>query len=153
MKLDVEGKFFTERVVRNLHRVSREVENVASLEVFKARFDGAWMIWSSTWSADWQPSLCHRGWNLMILEVPSNPAILWFYEIIPPIQESAVWCTIWRECDILAALFSLSFLNDNILVISSIWRLSLLVFISLFEVMLYTVWTCLLGWREKRETK
>jgi len=41
MKLDVEGKFFTERVVRNLHRVSREVENVASLEVFKARFDGA----------------------------------------------------------------------------------------------------------------
>ena len=42
---------------------------------------GLWAIWSSTWSSGWQPLLWQGGWNLMILEVPSNLShsmILWF---------------------------------------------------------------------------
>ena len=37
-RLDVRGKFFTKRVV---NRLSREVVDALSLEVFKARLDGA----------------------------------------------------------------------------------------------------------------
>ena len=34
-------RFFTERVVRCWHRLTREVMDATSLEVFKARLDGA----------------------------------------------------------------------------------------------------------------
>ena len=40
-KLDVRGKLFTMRVVRCWHRLLRDVVDAPSLQVFKARLDGA----------------------------------------------------------------------------------------------------------------
>ena len=39
--LDIRGEFFTKRVVRCWHRLPREAVDAPSLEVFKARLDGA----------------------------------------------------------------------------------------------------------------
>ena len=41
-RLDLRKKFFTVRVVRRWHRLPREAVAAPSLEVSKARLDGAW---------------------------------------------------------------------------------------------------------------
>ena len=68
-RLDVSKKVFTLRVVRHWHRLPREAANAPSLEVFKARLDGA--LGNLVW---WEVSLPMAGdWNWMGFNVPSSP--------------------------------------------------------------------------------
>jgi len=50
-RLDVRGKFFTEREVRCWHRLPKELVDVLSLDMFKTRLDGALgnMVWYQIW--------------------------------------------------------------------------------------------------------
>ena len=74
-RLDVRGKFFTMRVVRCWNSCPERLWMPRpSLEVFKARLDGA--LGSLGWYYMWRllalPVM--GGWSFMILEVPSNPS-------------------------------------------------------------------------------
>ena len=65
--MDVNGKFFTGRVVRCWNRLPREAVDAPSLEVFKVRLNGALgsMVWYQIWRLVALPAA--GGWNLMIL--------------------------------------------------------------------------------------
>ena len=68
-RLDIRKKFFTVRVLRPWHRLPREAVAAPSLEVFRARLDGA--LSNLGW---WKGSPPVAGvWNWMIYTVPSNP--------------------------------------------------------------------------------
>ena len=71
--MDVKRKFFTERVVRCWNSCPERLWMLRpSLEVFKARLDGALgsLGWYYMWRLVALPVV--EGW-FMILEVPSNP--------------------------------------------------------------------------------
>ncbi|NWW55037.1 WIPF1 protein, partial [Pedionomus torquatus] len=66
--LDTRKKFFTVRVVRHWHKLSRETVDAPSLEVFQARLDEVLRTWSSgRCPCPWQ-----GGWNSMMFKVPSH---------------------------------------------------------------------------------
>ena len=68
------GKFCTWRVVRHWHRLPREAVGAPSLEVLKARLDGALgrLVWWEV-SCPWQG--VGTGWALRALPTQT---ILWF---------------------------------------------------------------------------
>ena len=55
-RLDIRGKFFTQRVVRHWNRLPKEAVDAPSLEAFKARLDVA--LGSLVW---WLATLCIAG--------------------------------------------------------------------------------------------
>jgi len=61
------------RVVRCWNGLPREAVDAPSLEVFKARLDGALGSLVYIRCGGWWPCLRWGGWSFMILEVPSNP--------------------------------------------------------------------------------
>jgi len=68
-RLHIRRKFFIMWLVRHWNRLPREAVPAPSLEVFKARLDGALsnLVW-------WKVSLAMvGGWNWMTFEVPCNP--------------------------------------------------------------------------------
>ena len=73
-RLGVRGKFFTLRAVRCWNSCPERLWMPRpSLEVFKARLDGALgsLGWYYMWRLVALPVV--GGWSFMILEVPSNP--------------------------------------------------------------------------------
>ena len=62
-------KLFTMRVVRAWHRLPREAVVIPSLEVPKARLDGA--LGSLSW---WGQPAYGRAWGSVCSEVSSNPS-------------------------------------------------------------------------------
>ena len=71
-RLDIRKKFFTVRVVRHGNRLPRRVVDVPSLEVLKARLDGA----LSNLSRGRCPCSWQGGWNS---SSPDHSKVLHFY--------------------------------------------------------------------------
>ena len=68
-RLVIKRKSFTQGLVKHWHRLPREAVGAPSLEVFKARLDGALNN-----LVRWEVSLPMAGrWNWVIFNVPSNP--------------------------------------------------------------------------------
>ena len=77
LRLDVRGKFFAMRVGRCWNSCPERLWMPRpSVEVLKARLDGA--LGSLGWSEMWRLVALRvvGGWSFLILEVPSNPTIL-----------------------------------------------------------------------------
>ena len=89
----------------------REVVDAPSLEVFKARLDGA--TWSSKWGGWWPCPV--GGWRFMILEVPSNPG--------------------WPFCDSVTMEKNNSHSSLLFLKLLPLWMMSHHISISLFHVL------------------
>ena len=70
-RLDIRKKFFTVRVMRDWHRLPREVVGDPSLETFKIRLDGA----LSTWGSCGCPCSLQGSWTRWPLQVPSNSCL------------------------------------------------------------------------------
>jgi len=75
-RLDIRKKFFTVRGVRHWNRFPREVMDVPSLAVFKARLDGA-----LSHLVQWKVTLPMAGgvgtrWSLEVLSNPNHAMIL-----------------------------------------------------------------------------
>jgi len=73
-RLDIREKFFTKGVVSCWNRLSREVVDACPWKCSKPGCVGPWAAWSSIRYEGWRPCLQQGIWNLMILEVPSNPS-------------------------------------------------------------------------------
>ena len=68
-RLDVKGKFFTEREVKCWNGLPRTVDALP-VEMFKAMLNGA--LGSLSWWVDALPMA--GGWNWMVFDVPSKPS-------------------------------------------------------------------------------
>ena len=68
-RLDIRKKFFTQRAVKHWYRLLREAVDVPSLEVLKARLDGA--LGSLSWWLVISPG--QEDWDWVNFNVPFNP--------------------------------------------------------------------------------
>ena len=74
LRLDVRGEVLYYESGEVLEQLPREAVDALSLEMLKARLDGAaWAAWAGIKCGGWWPCMWQWGWRFMILEVPSNP--------------------------------------------------------------------------------
>ena len=73
-RLDVTGKLFTQRLVRCWHSCPERLWMPHPWRCSRPSWMGPWATLSSTKSGGFWPCLWQEDWNLVILEVPSNPS-------------------------------------------------------------------------------
>ena len=73
-RLYIWGNFFTMIVVRCWHRLPERLWMPHPWRCSRPGWMGPWAVWSSIKCGGWWPCLWHKGQNLMILWVPSNPS-------------------------------------------------------------------------------